>query len=53
MYIIICEIDFHSRFEAWDRALSAGTTLRDEIGREMGAGFRMGDTNTPKDNSWE
>ena len=24
MYIIICEIDYQSRFDAWDRALNAG-----------------------------
>ena len=41
MYIIICETDCQSRFEAWDRVLGTGA-----LGwpRGMGEGFRMGNT---------
>ena len=39
MYIIICETDRQSRFEAWDRVLMA-SALRDGMGREMGEGIQ-------------
>ena len=47
MYITIYKIDGKCEFDAWSRALKAGgsgTTQRDEVGREVGVGFRMGDT---------
>ena len=50
MYIAMSEIDRQSRFDARDRVLRAGCTemtLRDGVGREVGVGFRMGNTCTP------
>ena len=43
MCITICEIDDQSKFDAWDRALKAGTlgTQKDGMGREVEAGLRM------------
>ena len=49
MYITICEIDDQSKFDSCNKALKAGalgTTQRDGLGREVGGGFRMGDTCT-------
>ena len=51
MCIIICEMNPQSRFDAWDRGLGAGATgmtHRDGMGREVGGGFRMGNTCTPR-----
>ena len=58
MYISIYETDFQSRFNAGDRVLRAGALDdpegwdgegggRDRMGREVGGGFRMGNTCTP------
>ena len=52
MCIIIPEIDGQSRFDAGYRKLGAGgwytgMTQRDGMGREVGEGFRMGNTCTP------
>ena len=49
MYIIICEMDHQSRFDAWDRVLGAGALgwPRGMGWWEMGGGFRMGNTCTP------
>ena len=50
MYIIVCETDRQSRFDALRQGAQGwctGMTLRDEMGREMGGGFRMGNTCTP------
>ena len=43
MYIIICEIDCQSRFDAWDRAqgLCTGMTQRDGMGRGVQDGEHM------------
>ena len=44
MYIIICETDHQSRFNACDRGAQGwctGTTLKDGMGREEGVGFRI------------
>ena len=38
MYITICEIDHQSKFNAWNRALKAGTLGQP---REMGWGGRL------------
>ena len=44
----ICEIDHQSRFDTRNRVGTqgwcTGMTLKDGMGREVGAGFRMGDT---------
>ena len=46
MYVTICEIDRQSmRLGTQDPC--TGMTLRDGLGREVGAGFRMGDAGTP------
>ena len=50
MYIIICETDRQSRFDAWDRVLRAGA-LGWPWG--MGWGFRMGNTCTPMADSYQ
>ena len=47
MYIIICETDRQSRFDASERVLKdvpwcTGMTQRDGIGREVRGGFRIG-----------
>ena len=51
MYIIICETNHQSRFDAWDRVRArgwgTGMTQREGVGREVGGGFRMGNTCTP------
>ena len=49
MYIITCETDRQSRFNAWDRALRAGDLDDPERldGEGGGRGFRMGNTCTP------
>ena len=49
MYIIICETDHQSRFDARDGAQGwcTGMTLRGGMGREVGQGFRIGNTCTP------
>ena len=50
MYIIICEMNHQSRFDAWDRVLGAGCTgmtQRDCMQREVGRVFRMGSACTP------
>ena len=57
MYNIICETNQQSSFDAWCRMLRAGAlgwmTQRDGMGREVGAGFRMGNTCTPvADSCW-
>ena len=54
MYITICEIDEPVQFlcmrqGAPDRC--TGMTLRDGMGREVGGGFRMGDTCAPMSES--
>ena len=46
MYIIICETDRQSRFDAWDRVLRVGT-LGWPRGMRWGGRFRMGNTCTP------
>ena len=56
MNIIICEINCHSRFDAWDKVLRAGApgmTLRDGMWREVGGGLRMGNTCTAMADSCE
>ena len=47
--ILPCEIDGQSSFDAWDRVLGAGALgwPRGMGGREVGRGFRMGNTCTP------
>ena len=63
MYNIICEMNCQSRFNTWDRVLRAGAehqsipgsgmTQTDGMGREVGGGFRMGNTGTPVvDSCW-
>ena len=48
MYIIICEIDHQSRcMRQGAQGWCTGMTQRDGTGREVGGGFRMGDTCTP------
>ena len=50
MYIIICEIDPPVQVQCMRQGTqgrSTGMTLRDGMGREVGEGFRMGDTCTP------
>ena len=41
--ITTCKIDDQCKFDAWNRELKAGsgTTQRDGLGREVGAGFRL------------
>ena len=46
MYIIVCEMDCQSRFDAWGRVLRA-SALGGPWGREVRGGFRMGNTCTP------
>ena len=56
MYITICEIDCQSRFDAWRQVAQgwcAGMTLRDGMWREVGGGFRMGNTCTPMADSYQ
>ena len=55
MYIIICEIDRQSRFDARDSALGwyTGLTLRVGMGKGMGRRVRMGNTCTPMADSCE
>ena len=47
MYTTICETDHQSSMPKTGHSGRTGTTLRDGIGREVGGGFRMGDTCTP------
>ena len=47
MYTTICETDRQSSMPETGRSGRTGTTLRDGMGREVGGGFRMGDTCTP------
>ena len=47
MYITICEIDRQSRFNRVHETECTGMTSRDGMGKEVGGGFRMGDTCTP------
>ena len=51
MYIIICEMNRQSRFNAWYRMLGPGALGWPRrmvwYGREVGEGFRMGNTCTP------
>ena len=47
MYNIICETNRLSRFNAGYRMLRAGMIQRDGMGREVGGGFKMGNTGTP------
>ena len=46
MYITICEIDYQSKFDAWNSTHSwcTGTTQRAGMRREVGREFRMGRT---------
>ena len=46
MYIIICETNHQSRFDAIQdaRGWCIEMTQRDGMGREIGGGFRMGNT---------
>ena len=54
MYIIICEIDCQSRFDALGaQGWCTGMTLRGGMGREVEGGFRMGNTCTPMADSCE
>ena len=56
MYIIICEIDCQSRFDAWGRVLRAGALgwpWGMGWGREVGRRVRMGNTYTPMADSCE
>ena len=51
MYNIIYEMNHQSRFNAW--GWCTGMTQRDGMGREVGGGFRMGNTCTPvADSCW-
>ena len=45
MYIIICETNHQSRFDA--QGWCTGMTQRDGMGREVERGLRMGNTCTP------
>ena len=50
MYIIICEMNRQSRFDAGYRMLGGwctGMTQRDGTGKKEGGGFRMGNTCIP------
>ena len=51
MYITICEIDHQFKFDALvkqgTQSWCTGTTQRDEMGREVGAGLGPGDTGIP------
>ena len=48
MYITIFEVDHQVRcMRQGAQGWCTGMTLRDEIGKEVGGGFRMGDTCTP------
>ena len=47
MYTTICETDRQSSMPETGRSGRTGTTLRDGIGREVGGGFRTGETCTP------
>ena len=44
---IIYETNNQSRFDAGYRMLRAGMIQRDGMGREVGGGFKMGNTCTP------
>ena len=55
-YNITCEMNHQSRFNEWDRVLKAGAlgmTQKDGMRREVGGGFRMGNTCTPMVDSYE
>ena len=53
MYITICDINHQSSsmHEIGSSGLVHGMTLRDGMEREVGRGFRMGDTCTPMSDS--
>ena len=55
MYIIICEIDHQSRFDAMHETGCSGLVHWDDpgvgMGREVGEGFWMGNTCVPEADS--
>ena len=55
MYMITCEIDRQSRFDALDGAQGwcTGMTQRDGMGREVERGFRMRNTCTSMADSYQ
>ena len=53
MYNIICETNRLSRFNAGYRMLRAGMIQRDDMGWEVGGGFRIGNSCTPMADSWQ
>ena len=52
MHNIIKEMNRQSRFDAGYRMLGAVMTQRDGMGREVGGGFRIGNTCTPMGDSY-